>query len=356
MNGIFITFEGIDGAGKTTVLKRLQTVLGTDSKITYTREPGGTEVSDKIRSIIIENELDAKTELMLFLASRREHILNKIQPALSRGEIVISDRFADSNTIYQGLGRGLGEEYVSELNKYICEDLTPDVTFLLDISSEDSLNRLQKNGRAMNNFDKESQEFREKIRDGFLDLAKENNDRFIILDGMKDVDTLCEDIFMILDSKFPDLFRLSDASNEDSKQKRILYTDGSASPNPGPGGFAVIENGQPIFLGNELKSTNIRMEGFALKSALQILDGQEGEIWTDSEFWINVLTKWAPNWQRNGWKKKTGEISNLDIVKPLFELYSNSNAELKWLKGHAGHDFNELADEWANRAREGEKL
>ena len=106
----------------------------------------------------------------------------------------------------------------------------------------------------------------------------------------------------------------------------------------------------------ENPSTNIRMEGLALKKAFEILNGEEAEILTDSEFWVNVLTKWAPTWHKNGWKKKTGEIKNLDIVKPLFELYLNSNVKLKWLKGHAGHEFNEMADEWANRARNGETL
>ena len=155
------------------------------------------------------------------------------------------------------------------------------------------------------------------------------------------------------------LFETQEISNfegENLTKKRILYTDGSASPNPGPGGFAIIENGRPIALGAENPSTNIRMEGLALKKALEILGEEPAEIWSDSEFWINVLTKWAPAWQKSGWKKKTGEIKNLDIVKPLFELYQNSNAELKWLKGHAGHEFNELADEWANRAREGERI
>ena len=137
---------------------------------------------------------------------------------------------------------------------------------------------------------------------------------------------------------------------------RTIFTDGSASPNPGPGGFAVIENGKPIALGAENPSTNIRMEGLALKKAFEILDGEEAEILTDSEFWVNVLVKWAPVWEKNGWKKKNGEIKNLDIVKPLFELHKKSNVELKWLKGHAGHEFNEMADEWANRARNGEKL
>ena len=137
---------------------------------------------------------------------------------------------------------------------------------------------------------------------------------------------------------------------------RTIFTDGSASPNPGPGGFAVIENGKPIALGAENPSTNIRMEGLALKKAFEILDGEEAEILTDSEFWVNVLIKWAPAWEKNFWKKKNGEIKNLDIVKPLFELYKNSKVKLKWLKGHAGHEFNEMADEWANRARNGETI
>lgn len=137
---------------------------------------------------------------------------------------------------------------------------------------------------------------------------------------------------------------------------RTIFTDGSASPNPGPGGFAVIENGKAIALGVENPSTNIRMEGLALKKAFEILEGEEAEILTDSEFWVNVLIKWAPAWEKNGWKKKNGEIKNLDIVKPLFELYKNSKVKLKWLKGHAGHEFNEMADEWANRARNGETI
>ena len=137
---------------------------------------------------------------------------------------------------------------------------------------------------------------------------------------------------------------------------RILYTDGSASPNPGPGGFAVIENGQPIALGAEKESTNIRMEGLALKRALEVLDGETAEIRTDSQFWINVLTEWAPGWRAKGWKKSKGEIANLDIVQPLLALFEESNAEIIWLKGHDGEEFNEMADEWANRARAGEKL
>lgn len=131
----------------------------------------------------------------------------------------------------------------------------------------------------------------------------------------------------------------------------VYYTDGSCSPNPGPGGFAVIKDMQPCFVGHDLNSTNIRMEGSALIAAMKDADGAECEIYTDSEFWINVITKWAPGWADKGWKKKGGEIKNLDLVQEAYELYQNSQAILTWVRGHEGDPGNELADEWANYAR-----
>lgn len=134
----------------------------------------------------------------------------------------------------------------------------------------------------------------------------------------------------------------------------IYYTDGSCSPNPGPGGFAVIKDMKPQVLGHEKESTNIRMEGLALIAALKDADGAKCEIFTDSEFWINVIIKWAPGWEEKGWKKKGGEIKNLDIVKEACALYKTSQATLTWVRGHEGDMGNEMADEWANRAREQE--
>jgi ribonuclease HI len=132
----------------------------------------------------------------------------------------------------------------------------------------------------------------------------------------------------------------------------IYYTDGSCSPNPGPGGFAVIKNMQPAFVGHELESTNIRMEGQALITAMKDARGQECQIFSDSEFWINVITKWAPGWEANGWKKKGGEIKNLEIVKEALATYKDSRATLTWVRGHEGDSGNEMADQWANEARE----
>lgn len=137
----------------------------------------------------------------------------------------------------------------------------------------------------------------------------------------------------------------------------VYYTDGSASPNPGPGGFAVIKDLKPFILGSEEgETTNIRMEGKALVEALKDANGEKCTIFTDSEFWINVVTKWAPGWSARGWTKKGGEIKNLDIVKELYQLFIDSEADLRWVRGHEGDEGNDLADEWANRAREGERL
>ncbi|HUB92942.1 MAG TPA: ribonuclease H [Verrucomicrobiae bacterium] len=138
------------------------------------------------------------------------------------------------------------------------------------------------------------------------------------------------------------------------------YTDGSASPNPGPGGYAVILDGKPVALGAEpngaRETTNIRMEGYALMSALRHAASEPCEIYSDSEFWINVLTKWAPGWEAKGWKKSGGPIKNLDIVQELYPLYKHGRAKLVWVRGHNGHDGNELADHWANEARRGVRL
>ena len=131
----------------------------------------------------------------------------------------------------------------------------------------------------------------------------------------------------------------------------IYYTDGSCSPNPGPGGFSVIKDMQPLIGGHDATSTNIRMEGAALIAAMKDADGEACTIFTDSEFWINVITKWAPGWAAKGWKKKGGEIKNLDLVQEAYELYGNSQATLTWVRGHEGDPGNELADEWANKAR-----
>lgn len=132
----------------------------------------------------------------------------------------------------------------------------------------------------------------------------------------------------------------------------IYYTDGSCSPNPGPGGFAVIKDMKVCELGGEAESTNIRMEGFAIMAALKDASREPCQIYTDSEFWINVITKWSIAWEKRGWKKSGGEIKNLDIVKEVCPLFRQSQATLTWVRGHNNDPGNELADEYANKARE----
>lgn len=132
------------------------------------------------------------------------------------------------------------------------------------------------------------------------------------------------------------------------------YTDGSCEPNPGVGGFAVIKDMKVCVLGGEpsgAETTNIRMEGFALLAAIRDAHGEECQIFTDSEFWINVITKWSIAWERDNWKKKGGEIKNLDIVREICPLYRTSRATLTWVRGHNNDEGNELADHWANEAR-----
>jgi ribonuclease HI len=132
------------------------------------------------------------------------------------------------------------------------------------------------------------------------------------------------------------------------------YTDGSCEPNPGNGGYSVIKEMQVCVLGGEPaggETTNIRMEGFAIIAALKDANGEECTIYSDSEFWINVITKWSLNWEKNDWKKKGGEIKNIDIVKEVCPLFKQSKATLVWVRGHNNDPGNELADHWANEAR-----
>ena len=138
---------------------------------------------------------------------------------------------------------------------------------------------------------------------------------------------------------------------------KTYYTDGSASPNPGPGGFSVILDMKPAVLGTEPEdsgispkhTTNIRMEGFAIMAALKHANGEPCEIYTDSEFWINVITKWSLGWEANGWKKKGGGIKNLDIVQAVCPLYRQSKAILVWVRGHNRSEERRVGKECRSR-------
>lgn len=146
--------------------------------------------------------------------------------------------------------------------------------------------------------------------------------------------------------------------DKNNQSIRLFWTDGSAKPNPGKGGFAVLEKkgglAVPVVMGNCPYTTSVRMEGRALIECLKYVGNERCKIFTDSKFWINVLKKWAPTWERYGWKKATpGPIKNLDLVKELYYLFVKSNAKICWVKGHAGSRFNNLADKYAKRANKG---
>lgn len=139
---------------------------------------------------------------------------------------------------------------------------------------------------------------------------------------------------------------------------KSFWTDGSAVPNPGDGGYAVIdgETRKPVALGRGENTTNIRMEGRAIIAAMRLAKGEACEIYTDSQFWINVLTKWVASWEKKGWKRGPlgdEEIQNIDLVTEAWKLYQEGDFQLVWVRGHVGMRLNEKADLWADRARRG---
>jgi dTMP kinase len=196
----FITFEGIEGSGKSTQSKKLyEFLLSKKSDTILTREPGGTKASEKIREILISDEIDkleAKTELFLNFAARLEHVEKLIKPALAENKIVISDRFFDSTFAYQGSAFGLDNSLVQEVKQMTIGDFAPDITFLIDVPVEHAFSRIQ--DRASNNrYEKLGLEFHQKVRNGFLKLADENA-RIVLIDGTKTPQEIFEKIIKFL--------------------------------------------------------------------------------------------------------------------------------------------------------------
>jgi dTMP kinase len=192
----FITFEGIEGCGKSTQAKKLHEYF---SGSILTREPGGTRAGEKIREILIDENIEklaAKTELFLNFAARLEHVEKLIKPALSQNKIVISDRFFDSTYAYQGNAFGLDEKLIDEVKKMTIGDFAPAITFLIDVPVEIAFKRIE--GRAGNNrYEKLGIDFHQKVRDGFLRLA-EKNSRIKIIDGTKSADEVFQNILNLI--------------------------------------------------------------------------------------------------------------------------------------------------------------
>ena len=199
MLGKFISIEGPDGAGKSTLAARLSGALAERGlQVVTTREPGDGPIGPRIRHILLEGaSVDSWTEVFLFLADRRQHVEGLIRPALEQGKWVICDRYSDSTIVYQGYGRDLDVGLLKKLNKVATAGLMPDVTLLIDLSPETALARIT-SGRAANRLDKEPIEFHRRVREGFLAEAQLDPGRFALLDGERNPGELLQDAIEVL--------------------------------------------------------------------------------------------------------------------------------------------------------------
>ncbi|MGL5021583.1 MAG: dTMP kinase [Mycoplasmatales bacterium] len=174
--GYFITIEGGEGSGKSTLANSLKTSLeGNGFEVLITREPGGIEVSEKIRSVIMDHDITAKTEALLFAAARVEHLEKKVIPAINKGIIVISDRYIDSSVVYQGYARDLGVDTIRDLNLWATDHFLPKLTLFLNIDPQTGINRIINNDRQTNRFDHETNEFHQKLSKGYEVVMKDLN-------------------------------------------------------------------------------------------------------------------------------------------------------------------------------------
>ena len=197
--GKFITLEGLDGAGKTTHIEFIKNYLS-DLNINYvmTREPGGTALGEKLRDILLHDEMNPQTETMLMFAARNEHIDKVIRPNLIKGAVVISDRFTDATYAYQAGGKGVKDEKIDILKKWVQEDLRPDLTFLFDLSVEVSIERLNKT-RKLDKFEREDKSFHKKIREKYLTLVEASPERFCVLNSEASIEKIQNQIKLKLD-------------------------------------------------------------------------------------------------------------------------------------------------------------
>ena len=199
----FITFEGGEGSGKSTVLKKVDALLRQDGYQTVvSREPGGTPISEQIRNVIVDKantKMDPRAEALLYAASRRQHLVEKVWPSLKEGKIVLCDRFLDSSLAYQGGARGLGIDEILKVNEYATEGFLPDLTLLFDIDPKLGLARIAANqGREVNRLDLEKMSFHEQVRATFQSLANRYPERYIVLDASKELDDVVSDAYQAI--------------------------------------------------------------------------------------------------------------------------------------------------------------
>ncbi len=205
MNGFFITFEGPEGSGKTTQIRRLAAFLEEQGyAVVLTREPGGTVIGDQIRQILLAHgnaEMKPRTEVLLFQASRAQHVDELIRPALAQGKIVLCDRFADSTLAYQGFGRGENLDRLRQLIAYATGGLQPHLTLLLDLDVEVGLRRRQPLLQEWNRLDAEKLAFHQKVRDGYRQLAQEDPQRWVVIDASRSVEEVHDEVKRVVQAR-----------------------------------------------------------------------------------------------------------------------------------------------------------
>ena len=211
MKGYFITIEGPDGAGKTSVIEalvpRLRDVVQCD--IVETREPGGIPIAEDIRKVILNPDnvlMDDRTEALLYAASRRQHFVEKIKPSLEVGKMVICDRFIDSSLAYQGRARGIGVDEVLAINEFATEKVLPDLTLYIDIDAETGMQRVHQASPVLDRIENVGIEFQQRVRHAYLDLWRQNPERIVKIDGKQAIEKVIDDCFNIIWQKYPELF------------------------------------------------------------------------------------------------------------------------------------------------------
>ena len=205
-NGTLISFEGPEGAGKSSILEAVLPLLE-EKGIPYitTREPGGVDIAEKIRQVILDPDhtsMDAKTELLLYIASRRQHLVERVLPALAAGKVVLMDRFIDSSVAYQGYGRGLSVEDIEWLNQFATDGLKPNLTLYFDLDVEEGLARIAKNQeREVNRLDLEGLELHQKVRQGYLALSEKEPERIVKIDASQSFEAVFADVLAVLENR-----------------------------------------------------------------------------------------------------------------------------------------------------------
>ncbi len=200
--GLFITFEGGEGSGKTTACKYIyERLLSEGIDAIYSREPGGVDIAEQIRNVILSvknTAMDVRTEALLYAASRRQHLVEVIQPALDAGKVVICDRFIDSSLAYQGYARGIGIDEVWQINKFAIDDCIPDLTLFFDVEVETGLSRISNRGDKLDRLDRESLRFHHKVREGYRLVCERYPQRIVTIDASQCVKDVEEQAYQIV--------------------------------------------------------------------------------------------------------------------------------------------------------------